>query len=100
MADNKYRLPSLRRLLIDHTRISVTFYNPRKATFALAQTTAADQQDQFIALIEVGDTKAAASLAVAQWDLSRSQIERFVTPESITMPLGRVPGVAKEQEAS
>jgi hypothetical protein len=29
MADNEYLMPSLRRLLIDHTRISMTFYDPR-----------------------------------------------------------------------
>jgi DNA-binding GntR family transcriptional regulator len=31
MADNEFLMPSLRRLLIDHTRIAMTFYNPRKA---------------------------------------------------------------------
>ncbi len=30
MADNEYLSPSLRRLLIDHTRIGMTFYSPRK----------------------------------------------------------------------
>ena len=91
MADNEYLLPSLRRLLIDHTRISMTFYNPRNLTMAESQVIAADQHDQFIALIEAGDADAVAALAVTHWELSRARIESFVTPASIAMPLGRAP---------
>lgn len=94
MADNEYLLPSLRRLLIDHTRIGMTFYNPRKVSLAPQRELAADQHDQFIALIEAGDSDGAAALAVAHWELSRAQIESFVTPDSINIPLGRAPGVA------
>lgn len=94
MADNEYLLPSLRRLLIDHTRIGMTFYNPRKLQLAAEREQAADQHDQFIAAIEAGDEEGAAALAVAHWELSRAQIESFVTPEGFTIPLGRAPGVA------
>lgn len=94
MADNEFLMPSLRRLLIDHTRIGMTFYNPRKVALAPQRELAADQHDQFIDLIEAGDADAAADLAVAHWELSRAQIENFVTPDSITIPLGRAPGVA------
>lgn len=100
MADNEYLLPSLRRLLIDHTRIAMTFYNPRKITMAENQTVAADQHDQFIALIEAGDADAAGDLAVAHWELSRAQIESFVTPDSIHIPLGRAPGAEEKRGAS
>jgi DNA-binding GntR family transcriptional regulator len=100
MADNEYLTPSLRRLLIDHTRIGMTFYNPRKLHLAPKQELAADQHDQFIALIEAGNADAAADLAVAHWELSRAQIESFVTPDSISMPLGRAPSVAEERGAS
>jgi DNA-binding GntR family transcriptional regulator len=100
MADNEFLMPSLRRLLIDHTRIGMTFYNPRKLHLAPQRELAADQHDQFIALIEAGDADAAADLAVAHWELSRAQIESFVTPDSITMPLGRAPGVAETRGAS
>jgi DNA-binding GntR family transcriptional regulator len=92
MADNEYLLPSLRRLLIDHTRIGITFYSPRRINMAKQQATAADQHDQFIELIERGDADAAAELAVAHWELSRAQIESFVSPESIHEPLGQPPG--------
>lgn len=94
MADNEFLIPSLRRLLIDHTRIGMTFYDPRKEEMACVSATAADQHDQFIDLIEAGDADAAADLAVAHWELSRAQIESFVTPISITAPLGRGPGPA------
>ena len=100
MADNEYLLPSLRRLLIDHTRIGMTFYNPRKVTMAESQAVAADQHDQFIDLIEAGDADRAAALAVAHWELSRALIESFVTPESINIPLGRAPGGYERKGAS
>ena len=90
MADNEYLLPSLRRLLIDHTRISMTFYNPRTAGLAEQRARAADQHDQFIDLIEASDAEGAAELAIAHWDLSRAEIERFVTPDGLQEPLGSV----------
>lgn len=99
MADNEYLAPSLRRLLIDHTRISMTFYNPRIATLADQRETAADQHDEFIALIEAGDADGAADLAIAHWELSRAQIEEFVTPAGISMPLGRAPGDGERRRA-
>ncbi len=92
MADNEYLLPSLRRLLIDHTRISMTFYNPRTAGLAEKRTLAADQHDQFIALIESGDADGAADLAISHWDLSRAEIERFVTPQGLQVSLGEAFG--------
>lgn len=92
IADNEYLMPSLRRLLIDHTRIGMTFYNPHQTNLAKQQAIAADQHDQFIALIDSGDADGAAALAVAHWELSRAQIESFVTPESIQLPLGKPPG--------
>lgn len=100
MADNEFLIPSLRRLLIDHTRIGMTFYDPRKADMACISATAADQHDQFIDLIEAGDAEAAANLAVSHWELSRAQIESFVTPVSIDIPLGRAPGTEDQRGAS
>jgi DNA-binding GntR family transcriptional regulator len=100
MADNEYLLPSLRRLLIDHTRISMTFYSPRKPELAHQRACAADQHDQFIALIEAGSADAAADLAVAHWELSRAWIESFVSPASVRVPLGRPPARAEPGGAS
>ena len=95
MADNEFLMPSLRRLLIDHTRISMTFYNPRKASLAAAREIAADQHDQFIAMIEAGDAEQAATLAISHWELSRVEIESFVTPTALAEPLGPALGVAR-----
>ncbi len=100
MADNEYLTPSLRRLLIDHTRIGMTFYNPRKVSLSAQRELAADQHDQFIDLIASHDADGAADLAVAHWELSRAQIESFVTPESINIPLGRAPGVNERRGSS
>jgi len=100
MADNEFLTPSLRRLLIDHTRIGMTFYNPRKPELSQQRDLAADQHDAFIALIEAGDAEAAADLAVAHRELSRAWIESFVTPESIRIPLGRAPASAETRGAS
>jgi len=90
MADNEFLTPSLRRLLIDHTRIGMTFYSPRHTELADQRSVAIDQHDQFIALIEAGDAEGCADLAIAHWELSRAQIESFVTPGSIIVPLGRI----------
>lgn len=91
MADNEFLMPSLRRLLIDHTRIGMIFYSPRNTEMAEQRAIAADQHDDFISLIEARDADGCADLAIAHWELSRAQIESFVTPGSIFAPLGRVP---------
>lgn len=100
MADNEYLAPSLRRLLIDHTRISMTFYDPRNRTLAAQREEAADQHDAFIALIEAGDGAGAEALAVAHWELSRAAFEIFVTPQSMDIPLGAAPGEIPRKGAS
>ncbi|WP_419907498.1 GntR family transcriptional regulator [Hoeflea sp.] len=87
MADNIYLQPSLTRLLIDHARIGMTFYKPRSAVMAENLTIAAEQHDRFIALIEAGDAEGAAQLSVAHWELSRNQIEIYVTPAGLDVPL-------------
>ena len=91
MAANEYLMPSLRRLLIDHTRIGMKFYDPRHKELADQRLTAVEQHDQFIEFIEAGNADACADLAIAHWELSRTQIEIFVTPASFFVPLGRVP---------
>jgi DNA-binding GntR family transcriptional regulator len=48
---------------------------------------AAEQHDEFIALIEAGDDTSIARLAVAHWELSRNQIEMYVTPAGLDIPL-------------
>jgi DNA-binding GntR family transcriptional regulator len=91
MADNEFLMPSLRRLLIDHARIGMVFYNTRNPDLADQRAVAVEQHDQFIELIEARDAEGCAEIAIAHWELSRAQIESFVTPASVFAPLGRVP---------
>ncbi|RYG90337.1 GntR family transcriptional regulator [Loktanella sp. IMCC34160] len=91
MAANVYLLPSFRRLLIDHARIGMTFYQPRTDTMADNLSTASHQHDQIIAAIEARDPDSAARLADDHWKLSRDQIEMFVMPGGLTAPLGTLP---------
>lgn len=100
MADNEFLTPSLRRLLIDHTRIGITFYDPRVSALETQRAEAADQHDEFIALIEAGAADDAADLAVAHWELSRAAFENFVAPASIQVPLGRALGVQEQRGAT
>ncbi len=88
MADNVFLLPSLRRLLIDHARIAQTFYRPANEDMQQALQTAAHHHDEMIAAFKQRDEAAAARLAIEHWELSRRQIENFVTPDSMVVPLG------------
>lgn len=90
MANNVYLMPSFRRLLIDHARIGMTFYRPNNVEMSESLSQASDQHDAIIAAIEAGDENAAAQLAIDHWNLSRDQIEMFVTPSSLEIPLGSV----------
>ncbi|KUJ80525.1 GntR family transcriptional regulator [Ruegeria marisrubri] len=90
MADNIYLAPSFQRLLIDHARISMTFYRPRDAQMAENVAEASQQHDAIIAAIEAGDEAAAAQLAIDHWNLSRDQIELFVMPAGLDMQLGSI----------
>ena len=87
MAHNIYLLPSFKRLLIDHARIGMTFYRPQNYEMAANLTTASQQHDAIIKAIEVGDADACAKLAIDHWNLSRDQIEMFVMPTSLDVPL-------------
>lgn len=92
MAHNKFLLPSFRRLLIDHARISMTFYSDQPAEYPIESTSpqaqANDHHDQIIQAIKDHDSAAAAALATEHWNLSRDQIARFVMPTSLNLPLG------------
>lgn len=88
MAGNVYLLPSFSRLLIDHARISMTFYRPQDDAMARNVSQACLQHDQIIAAIEARDPDVAAELAEAHWNLSRHEIEKFVMPTALDLPLG------------
>jgi len=83
MAGNPYLSPSLQRLLIDHTRMSQTFYAARtKAERVLIQT-ASDQHDAMIDAFEAREPTRAVALVLDHWALSRDRIERYVRPDPL-----------------
>lgn len=88
MASNEYLRPSFNRLLIDHARISVTFYNPTDAKMQQSVQTASKHHDAIIDAIESRDEGRAAHLANEHWNLSRDQIETFVMPSALDGQLG------------
>jgi DNA-binding GntR family transcriptional regulator len=88
MAGNEYLRPSFNRLLIDHARISVTFYNPTDTKMQQSVQTASQHHDAIISAIEIRDEARAAHLASEHWNLSRDQIETFVMPSALDGQLG------------
>lgn len=83
MAHNAYLEPSFNRLLIDHARIGMTFYQPNSPQMVENLALASDHHDAIIAAIEAKDDSTAAALAVEHWNLSRDQIEMFVMPRPL-----------------
>ena len=88
MAHNPYLLPSLRRMLIDHTRLSQVFYRPSSDLDQQRISMACDQHDEMITAIERQEPTRAVELALAHWDLSRDRLEKFVTPDPLPLEEG------------
>ncbi|MEM1073601.1 MAG: GntR family transcriptional regulator [Pseudomonadota bacterium] len=83
MAHNPYLSASLDRLLIDHTRLSQTFYRPVSQEDAVLVDEACAQHDEMIRAIDAGDEKLAMELTLQHWGLSRDRMERFVKPDPL-----------------
>ena len=90
MAGNIYLLPSFHRLLIDHARISMTFYRTENATMVDNVSEASRQHDAIIKAIAARDEAQAAQLAEDHWNLSRHEIERFVMPTALDVSMGHL----------
>ena len=83
MADNPYLKPSYDRLLIDHARISQTFYRPRDPKMVGRMIMAQSHHDQMIAAIEQGDSKRIVELVADHWELSHDMLDYFVRPDPL-----------------
>ncbi len=83
MAHNPYLLPSLNRMLIDHTRLSQTFYRPASDDDAARVRTAITHHDQMIDAIEARNTNEIIELTIDHWNLSRDRLEQFVSPDPL-----------------
>ncbi len=90
MADNPYLTPSYERLLIDHARISQTFYRPRDPRLVERMHEACEHHERIIDAIEAGDSQAVVDLIVEHWELSRDLIEYFVKPDPLAFEMAAV----------
>jgi len=89
MAHNPYLLPSLKRMLIDHTRLSQTFYRPVSEEEERRVAKACEHHDAMIVAIEEQRPERAVDLTIEHWNLSRDRLERFVSPDPL--PIDAVP---------
>lgn len=85
MAHNPYLTASLNRMLIDHTRLSQTFYRPSSPSESLLVRKASDQHDALISAIAAREAALAVDLTLQHWDLSRDRMERFVQPDPLPL---------------
>ncbi len=83
MANNPYLQPSLGRLLIDHCRIGHTFFRPHNEDMERRLQLAANHHDAMIAALENRDENAMVALINEHWDLSRQNMELFITPQGL-----------------
>ena len=83
MAANPYLMPSYERLLIDHARISQTFYSSRIQNSEAVLEEATGHHDEMIVCIEKADAEGVVALIKAHWALSHRQMEIFVRPDPL-----------------
>ncbi len=83
MAQNPYLRASLNRMLIDHTRLSQTFFSPSTASDQHRIRKAIEQHDAMISAIEAQESSLAIDLTLQHWDLSRDQMEKYVRPDPL-----------------
>lgn len=85
MAHNTYLMASLRRLLIDHTRLGQMFYRPSAPAENVAVLKASQQHEAMISAIGAQEAGIVADLTLQHWDLSRDRMERFVRPDPLPL---------------
>lgn len=87
-AHNDYLMPSLRRLLLDHARLGMTFYrDPPSADMAESLVVAVEQHDQIIEAIERHDAEGVGELMRAHMELSRRRMAEYAAPDGMDVPL-------------
>ncbi len=87
MAHNPYLLTSLNRMLIDHTRLSQTFYRPASKGEETRVYKAVEQHDAMITAIENQEPELAVELTLDHWNLSLDRLEQFVTPDPLPLDM-------------
>jgi DNA-binding GntR family transcriptional regulator len=85
MAQNPYLVASLNRMLIDHTRLSQTFYRPSSRHEQELVEKASGQHDAMISAIEAREGPLVIDLTLQHWDLSRDRMEQYVKPDPLPL---------------
>lgn len=85
MARNPYLLAGLKRMLVDHTRLSQTFFAPQSQADKDRIGKAIEQHDVMISAIEAQEASLAVDLTLQHWDLSRDQLEKYVRPDPLPL---------------
>lgn len=88
LAKNDYLMPSLKRLLIDHSRLGKMFYAPAPSEEMRADMEkAANQHDEIIQAIADHDVEKAGLLIREHWDISKRRLAEFVIPSGVDVPM-------------
>lgn len=85
MAHNPYLMASLTRMLLDHARLSQTFYRPASPAEMKLVVKAREQHDAMIAALEAREGALMIDLTLQHWDLSKDRLERFVRPDPLPL---------------
>ena len=85
MAQNPYLQASLQRMLIDHTRLSQTFFAPQSEADEARVEKAIEQHEAMILAIEAQEASVAVDLTLQHWDLSRDEMEKYVRPDPLPL---------------
>lgn len=91
MSGNTYLIPSLQRLLIDHTRMSQMFFRPKNEEEKMTIVKAKHHHDLMIEAIENRAAAEIVKLTLEHWELSRDRMEQFVRPDPLPMNTDQMP---------
>lgn len=85
MAHNPYLFAALKRMLVDHTRLSQIFFAPQSPADATRIAQSVDQHEAMISAMEAQQSALAIDLTLQHWDLSRDQIEKYVRADPLPL---------------
>lgn len=80
IADNAYLQPSLHRLLIDHARIGMTFWQGRTVENEARIRQACADHDRLIEALSQNAADDAVHITGEHWQLSKDHIDEFIQP--------------------
>lgn len=83
MANSPYLVPSLERLMIDHTRMSHRFYDQGDEHSRQRTQQACEQHDAMIDAIERRAPADTVAQTIDHWELSRAEMDKYVMPDSL-----------------